>query len=136
MFLDKEKIISAQVILRAASGKVIDSKTIITSENIQNFVPSLELVASATEAFSAVGFDVGKMVGISFSISAPVSTFEQVFETRFRQDKRGGVEVILGDGSGSYEIPLKSLPEYLTRLVVAITFTPPPDFGPTEFFES
>ena len=133
MHLEKEQIVSAQVVLRAASGKAIDSETIITTENIQDFAPSSETVARASEAFAAAGFDVGEMVGISFSIAAPVNTFEQVFKTRLRRDERGGVEVIQDDGSGSYELPLDALAESLADFVVVVTFTPPPDFGPTEF---
>ncbi len=124
---------SAQVILRSASGKVIDGATSITSQNVREFAPSDESVVRAAEAFAAAGFDVGAMVGISFSISAPVGRFEQVFKTRLRQE-RGGLEAIQDDGSGSYELPLHGLPESLASLVVAVAFTPPPDFGPTDFF--
>ncbi|MCP4542745.1 MAG: hypothetical protein GY832_36950 [Chloroflexi bacterium] len=134
MSLEKEQLVSAQVVLPSASGKVIDGETSITSKNIQEFAPSPKLVARATEAFAVAGFDVGAMVGISFSISAPVSTFEQVFKTRLRQEDRGGVEAIQDDGSGSYELSLDALPKSLADLVVAVAFTPPPDFGPTEFF--
>ena len=134
MSLEKEQLVSAQVVLPSASGKATNGETIITSENIQDFAPSPETVARASEAFAAAGFDVGEMVGISFSISATVSTFEQVFQTRLRQNEQGGVEAVQEDDSGSYELPLKSLPESLASLIVAVTFTPPPDFGPTEFF--
>lgn len=134
MSFEKEQMMSAQVLLPAASGKPIDRETIITSENIQDFVPSLETVARAREAFAAAGFDVGENVGISFSISATVSTFEQVFETSLRQDDQGGVAALQDDGSVRYELPLGGLPELLSNLVVAVTFSPPPDFGPTEFF--
>lgn len=132
--LEEKRIISAQVVLRSASGKAIDGETIITAENFQDFAPSPETVTRATEAFAAAGFDVGSMAGISFSISATVSTFEQVFRTRLRQEERGSVEAVEDDGSAGYELPLEALPESLANLVVAVTFTPPPDFGPTEFF--
>jgi hypothetical protein len=134
MSLEKEQVVSAQVVLRSASGKVIDSETTITSENIQDFAPSPETVAKASQAFAALGFDVGEMVGISFSISATVGTFEQVFKTTLRQDEQGGIEAVQADGSGSYELLLDALPDSLTNLVVAVTFTPLPDFGPPEFF--
>jgi hypothetical protein len=61
---------------------------------------------------------MGDMVGNSFSITAPESTFERVFGTR---------------GAGSLELPLHALPKTLTDHVEAVTFTPPPDFGPTNF---
>lgn len=135
MSLEKKQIVSAQVVLRSSEGKAIHGKTIITAQTIKDFAPSSEAVARATGAFANAGFDVGPMVGISFSITAPVSTFEEVFRTRLRREERGGVEAIKEDGSGSYELPLDSLAESITDLAVAVTFTPPPDFGPTEFFE-
>lgn len=134
MPIQKDQVVSAQVVLQPASGEAIDAETVITSENVQDFAPSPGAAAEATQAFAAMGFDVGDVVGISFSITAEVSTFEQVFETRLREDGRGGVEAVRDDGSASYELPLEPLPESLSNLVVAVTFTPPPDFGPTEYF--
>jgi hypothetical protein len=134
MPLEKERVVSAQVVLRPASGKTIDGKTLITSDNIRDFVPSPEAVARATSAFAAAGFEVGNVVGISFSISATVDTFEHVFETRLRRSERGGIEAVRDDGAGNYELPLKALPQSLANLIVAVTFMRPPDFGPTEFF--
>jgi hypothetical protein len=134
MALSKEQVVSAQVLLRAASGKPITGDTVITSDNIKDFAPAAEAVARASAAFAAARFEIGPAVGISFSITAPISTFEKVFKTQLRLAPGGGVEAIKADGSGSYELPLNALAAGLANLVTAVTFTPPPDFGPPSFF--
>jgi hypothetical protein len=133
MDITADQIISAQVVLRSATGKSPDGSSMITTQTIRDFLPSAEAVARATEAFAAWGFDVGSVQGNSFSISAPVGTFERVFNVHLRRQQGGSVEAVKADGSGSYEVPLEALPKPLTDLIVAVTFTPPPDFGPTNF---
>ena len=133
MSLENQQTVSAQVVLRSASGRRVGGEAAITAETIREFAPSQDTVARATEAFAAMGFKVGPMIGISFSITAPVDAFEKVLRTRLRLAERGGVEAVEEDGSGSYELPLDSLPEQIADLVETVTFTPPPDFGPTEF---
>jgi hypothetical protein len=128
-----DQIISAQVVLRSATGKSPDGDSVITTETIRDFLPSAEAVARATEAFAALGFDVGIVQANSFSISAPVGTFERVFKVHLRRQEGGSAEAVQADGSGSYELPLEALPKPLTDLTVVVTFTPPPDFGPTKF---
>lgn len=133
MSLGKQQVVSAQVVLRPASGKSIRSQLAITAENIGDFLPSAETALTATQAFAAAGFEVGPVVGISFSITAPVETFEKVFDTHLRLEERGGIKAIGPDKSVSLELPLQALPKAITDNVEAVTFTPPPDFGPTEF---
>lgn len=133
MLWGKDVVISAQVILPSASGKVVDGETVITAENISDYVPSPDTVAKASEAFTQLGFHVGQMVGISFSITALASTFEEVFAVQLCQEANGGIMALEEDGSATYEIPLRALPESVSALVISVTFTPPPDFGPTEF---
>jgi hypothetical protein len=133
MALAKDQIISAQVVLRSASGKSPDGNSVITTETIRDFLPSDEMVSRAIEAFAAAGFNAGAVIGNSFSISAPVNTFERVFKTHLRRQEGGSVEVVKADNSGSYELPLDALPRSVTDLVAAVTFTPAPDFGPTKF---
>lgn len=136
MTLEKNQVISAQAILRSASLKVLDADTVITSENIGDYAPTLEDVAKVSKVLIDMGFDVAELVGISFSVSAPVSTFEEMFKAKLLQEEDGGIKVVRADGSLSYEFPLIALPESIADLVVVLTFTPPPDFGPTEFFET
>jgi hypothetical protein len=133
MTQDKKQIISAQVLIRSAGGKRLVHNTAITSQNIEDYAPSTEAVDRAKRTFMDAGFDVGILVGNSFSISAPISTFEKVFQTQLHSQERGGIEVVGGSTSGQYELPLTSLPKPVTDIVEAIFFTPPPDFGPTNF---
>jgi subtilase family serine protease len=133
MSLNKQEIISAQVVLISASGKSFDGTSVITSENIQDFIPSAETAAKVTEVFTKAGFKVEPVVGNSFSITAPVSVFEKMFGTQLHRQADGGVKALKDDSSSSYELPLKGLPKSITQLIKAVTFTPPPDFGPTNF---
>jgi hypothetical protein len=121
-------IVSAQVLLRPASGRRIGGRDEITSENIRDYAPPAEAAALARETFEADGFDVGPLVGISFSIAAPVSTFERVFEASIAVEA-GRVSVTRGKGS-SLELPLDALPEPLRNVIEAVTFERPLDFGP------
>lgn len=130
----KVQLISAQVVLKSASGKSFDGKTAITSENIDDYSPSQDSVASAAAGFSEAGFEVGNMVGNSFSITAPKSTFEKFFKVRLQAKERGDVKVAAAkDATAGYELPLRALPRNLSQVVVAVTFSPPPDFGPSSY---
>lgn len=116
--------------LRSASGTAPDSNTAITAENVREYLPSLSSITEARHAFEAAGFEVGQAVGNSFSITAPKSTFEKVFKVKLKEEKEKGVTT---SDEGSYEVPISKLPEDLRREVTAVTFTPPPDFGPTNY---
>ena len=129
----KEKMISAQVILRPESGKSVTGQDAITSANIRDYMPSPESFQAAAQSFSAAGFEVSAAGPTGFSITAPASTFEKVFKTTVRQQESGGFEAVRKDKSASYELPLRGLSGELSRYVEAVTFTPPPDFGPTSF---
>ena len=133
MSLSKDHVISAQVILRSATGKPLGGRDLITAENIADFTPSRDAVALVLREFTSLGFEVGPVVGFSFSITGPVRTFADVFQVRLRQGRKGGIERVDERGSVSLELPLEKLPEEVVEVVKAITFTPPPDFGPTEF---
>jgi hypothetical protein len=111
--------VSAQVLLRPASGRRIGGRDEITSENIRDYAPPADAAAFARRAFEEDGFDVGPLVGVSFSIAAPVSTFERVFKTPIKVDDRS-----------SLELPLDALPEPLRRVIETVTFGRPVDFGP------
>jgi hypothetical protein len=111
--------VSAQVLLRPASGRRIGGRDEITSENIREYAPPADAAALARRTFEADGFEVGPLVGVSFSIAAPVSTFERVFKTPIKVDDRS-----------SLELPLAALPESLRRVIEAVTFERPVDFGP------
>lgn len=131
MALKATEIISAQVVLRAASGKAPDAQ--ITAETLSQYLPASEAAAQARAAFSAAGFEVGPLVANNFSITAPAAAFERVFQTKLRYNARGALQNVLADDSAQAELPLKKLPVALSRHVAAVTFTPPPDFGPQRF---
>lgn len=134
--LNKQQIVSAQVVLQPKNEKPIDGGTKITAENIKEFEPPPDSAVKVREIFASKGFEIGSIVGISFSITASVSKFEELFKTRLRLDERGGVESVKKDGSASYELSTRALPKSISDLILTVSFTPPPDFGPTEFFET
>lgn len=110
-----EDRLSAQVVLRPPTGELTGDER-ITSENVQRFLPSPEAVAETEAFFGQAGFEVGNVVGNSFSIAGPSSAFGRTFGERPER----GVELDLG-----------ALPDRVRRYLQAVTFTPPPDFGPT-----
>jgi hypothetical protein len=133
MVLKNKKTLSAEIVLRPASGKAFDTQTAITSENIAEYLPSPDTVAAAQRAFTQAGFDVGNAVGMSFSITAPASTFEKVFKVKIAPTDRGGVKARVQGGAESYELPITVLPKEIAKHIVAATFSRPPDFGPGNF---
>ena len=128
------QLVSAQVVLKSASGKKVDGRTAVTSENIAEYVPSPDTVTAAAEGFRQAGFEVGNTVGNSFSITAPKGSFEKFFKIKLKAQARGDMKVTAAKGaSEGYELPLKALPRNLSQLVDAVTFSPPPDFGPSNY---
>ena len=133
MSAENHGIISAQVVLRPASGRPAGSDEAITSANVEQFLPSTAAAERVRQAFRARGFDVGPIVGTSFSITAPAQRFEEVFGVRVRPQEGGGIGAVSGDDDANLELPLSRLPDRLADGVAAVTFSPPPDFGPTNF---
>jgi len=129
----KQQTVSAQVVLRSASGKRPHGRAVITSENIGEYLPSPETAQACRTAFAAQGFQVGDVLGNSFAITAPRETFERLFKTTLRSRAGGGVESVGPGDRGSEELPLNTLPQDIAQFVEAVTFTPPPDFGPANF---
>jgi hypothetical protein len=127
----KQSSASAQVVLRPASGQTIRGDVPITSQNLKDYLPSQENAARVKQFFAGAGFEVGLLVGISFSITAAVELFESTFQTRLRLEERGGVTALGPNRTASYELPLQALPHEIANNIEAVTFTPPIDFGPT-----
>ena len=73
-----------------------------------------------------MGFEVSKCVGNSFAISGNVRLFESCFGTKLRESDGGGVQ-FAGDGD---ELAAERLAATLRDQIAAVTFMPPPDFGP------
>jgi hypothetical protein len=133
LVVDKEDIVSAQVILRSAAGKAPDAATAITSTNINEFAPDPEVVSRVRTAFGRSGFDVGPLIANNFAISAPAARFEQVFNVILHRTSAGGIEAEQLDGLIGLELPLDTLERSTASEIAAITFTPPPDFGTAQF---
>jgi hypothetical protein len=133
MSLDPQQLVSAQVVLRAAPGRPIPETPALTAETLPGFLPSPEVVQTAVQAFRQAGFELGPLVGISFSITAPAARFEELFHARLRRKKDGSLVSYAGRGRDSFELPLEALPARLRDIIEAVAFTPPPDFGPTRF---
>ncbi len=82
--------------------------------------------------FREAGFELGHRLADSFAITASVETFEQVFDCRIVIDDYG-THIDAGTDSTDYALPLGPLSDYLRHCLHAVTFTAPPDFGPTNF---
>ena len=120
-----ETIISAQVVLVAASGARPGPKSRITSENIREWAPAAETIVRVSGELRGMGFEVGECVGNSISITGAARLFESCFRTKLRETG-GGIQ-FAGEG---YELAPEKIPAALRPQIVAVTFTPPPDFGP------
>jgi hypothetical protein len=125
--------VSAQVALRSASGKSFRDQP-VTAANISEYLPAAETVNAAQARFQELGFEVANAFGNSFSITAPRGTFEKVFKVKLKHTDSGGVQAMSADAKeADYELPLDALPKDLKQNVEAATFSPPPDFGPTNY---
>ncbi len=82
--------------------------------------------------FTQSGFDVGPVVGDSFSITGPRSLFERTFGEPLEAERRGRA-TSYRTARGTAELGLEQVPEPVAGHIEAITFSRPPDFGPTSF---
>jgi hypothetical protein len=121
--------LSAQVVLRGPGGPLTGYEQ-ITSENVHRFLPREEAVAETSAFFRAAGFDVGEAMGLGFSITGSPADFERVFGERPERTVEGNVGSVRTP-RGGLELPLDALTEPVRSHIQAVTFTPPPDFGPT-----
>ncbi len=129
MKLKKDEIVSAQVILYPASGMRINGSVTITAENLSEFLPSQSAVTSAINAFRSRGFEVGPFVGISFSITGPVSIFEETFGMHLHRGEDAAIEFVVGERVNVKELTHERLPKELQESVQTVTFPPPVEFG-------
>jgi hypothetical protein len=122
--------LSALVVMRSAEGTRVPGEA-VTAETISRYLPDPAVVSTLMTFLGHYGFDVSEAVGISFSITAPRSRFESFFGTPAHIAQERGLKTVSTEQG--LELPLAALPEELRGYVDAITFTPPPDFGPTEY---
>lgn len=133
MPVDPKQTISAQVIVRAASGAAPDASAAVTTKTIHEFAPSPVEAERVMSFFRTAGFDVGPLIGNNFSITARAEQFEDVFRAELRRRGYGSVAAQREGGGADLELPLDSLPTTIRGLVAAATFPRPPDFGPSNF---
>jgi hypothetical protein len=115
-----DEITSAQVILRPRGLKSSAEAGPVTSANVHQYTPTAETLQKVSSWFASKGFEVGPAVGTSFSISASKAEFERVFKTKLARRK-------------SLKLPLEPIPQDVAGEIEEVTFTPPPDFGPTSY---
>ena len=133
MSIKQSDLVSAQVILKPASGGAGLESREITSDILPDLVPSAEVTAGTMRFFGSVGFEVGPMVGVSYSISGTVRQFEQTFGIRLREGADGRIECLSEGGEVSDRLPLDGLPVGDREGIEAVVFGAPPDFGPTDY---
>ena len=129
----KKEIISAQVILFGKGRKPVDGRTLITSGNLISFIPREQSVTELNRIFSKNGFKVSSLFGISFSIAATADKFEEYFGARLYKEKNKTPGFILKRKKVGAELKNELLPDEIKKYVQAVIFTPPPDFGPTDW---
>ncbi len=122
-------VISAQVVLRPASSP--DPGGLVTSANIAEYAAPPGVADALLGYFAEAGFSVEPVLGISFSITGPSSLFAKVFGEEPRLEERAGVQS--ATTAGGHELSLERLPAGLRPYIGAVTFSPPPDFGPTSY---
>jgi hypothetical protein len=105
--------LSAEVLLAPAAEP--PPGTAVTSATIEQFLPDPGAAERARAALAAAGFEVGPLVGPSFSITGPRRTFTATF---------GDDAVAAG-----LDLPTHRLAADVRPLVRTVTFTPPPTFG-------
>lgn len=122
----QKNILSAQVVLNSASGKTL-SDAEITAENISKILPSAKNIEIAKKTFKELGFEIGDIVGTSFSITAPVTTFVKKLGLKVpaeNKSKTGSAKIVKGN------LSINKLPGNIADIVKHIAFPDPPDFGP------
>lgn len=122
--------VSALVVLRTRDGSDLTGWEQITSETVERYLPEPGAVSEAMAFFRGAGFDVSEPVAVSFSITGPKSLFEETLGERLVHRREAAGESIR-TVEGSLELSLDRLPPEVAQHVQAVTFTPPPDFGPT-----
>ena len=128
--MSAKRTISAQVVLRPASAAAGSEP--ITAANVAAHAPAPEGVAAVRAQFSAHGIHTHPLVANSLAISGELADFERLFGVAIEPQADGSVLVRTVHGDG-YELPLSNLPRELAEHLLAVTFTGPPDFGPSSF---
>lgn len=120
---NKPPSILAEVILKSKSGRsMVSSDDNITSENIEEFRPSQQVIKDATDRLMKLGFTVVSG-GITLTIKGEKALFEKVFKVKLALKKNGA--------DGNIEIHSDkqlSVPSGFSDIVEKVIFTPPAKF--------
>ncbi len=131
MSQNDEPMITAQVVLRPATGRTLTGHEEITRETLHEFLPDPQMAHRVAAAFADSGYEVGPVVGVSFSISARPAVIEQHFRVKLPLDQDGRLDFEDHTRRRGFELPLDALPPSLAEQILSISFGPPADlFGP------
>lgn len=122
---------SALVVVRSPSGRLKGHEQ-ITAKTVREYLPAQATVSHLRAFFERAGFSVEAPGGLGFSIVGPNALFERVFGTKLVEEKQGAVRSLRTE-HGELELPIARLPKKVASEIEAVTFTAPPDFGPTDF---
>ena len=130
--LEQDQMISAEILLQSASGASIQEDTLITSENVDQYMPAPDTSAIVSQYFTEQGFEVPAPAGSAMSISivGPAELFTKQFERRFAMDGYESIVAITDSGQASNALPTDGLPDAIRERISIITFSESPDFGP------
>jgi hypothetical protein len=134
MRLESDEFITAEVVLRiGGSGRLSPENGASVPRKYRNRTepgPSPAALVTVMGAFQALGFEMGPLQGMSFSISGSVQKFTHVFQTVLRRNAVGSLECVDEAGLPSLELPLSGLPSGVTRLIETVVFLPPDELLP------
>jgi hypothetical protein len=122
-----DDMLSAMVIVRAASGRRLAGSDVIDATTLPAHVAAPADVSATQHACEAHGFTVGPYVGISFAITARQSQFENAFAVQLKVGRNGAVAVTRQGRALGQELPLDHLSTTLRERIETVTFTPPVD---------
>jgi hypothetical protein len=117
--------LSAEAILKSERGRSITEADVpITSENIEEFLPSAETISKAAELLEALGFEA-QISDVTLTLSAEPSVFESVFRAKptIETDERSGMARVRFQAE-------PTLPDSLKGVVESVVFPEPPELFP------
>jgi hypothetical protein len=116
-------MITAMVVLAAASGAALPRDGSVTSATVGAHAPDPGAAAAAADRFRAAGFEVGNIVGVAFSVTGEPALFEKVFGYAVEIND-AGEPFFETDAGSTRELPAAGLPDALALGVEAVVFSP------------
>jgi hypothetical protein len=116
-----DDVLSAEVVLHGPAGR---RAAAVSAADLAEHQPDPATAAGVRRWFQERGFAATDVHGISLTLTGPRRLFDDTFGTRLAGGgARPGVDVV--------ELPTPAdLPGHLAAAVDAVTFSPPPAFGP------